>query len=200
MTARQAGLQLGPMVGRLANLYAGRNLSSYLRAACMLEAFYRAGDMHSQSQDSDALGLRDLFHLTPNPGTVVSADATLLDVNSAFSNWLRRDKATLVGNSLGTLLRLQQRQSFSRFWENLKASRSSSSTRMALILLPGRLIASEITFVRISGQSQPESQYFVWFRRAADEKKGAPLTKEGRPISKLRLRPQLARAKLTASS
>jgi predicted DNA-binding ribbon-helix-helix protein len=169
--ARNAGSQLGPMIGRLADKFAGGNLSSHLRAACMLNALKDAGA--PSGRQGYAIALSDLFHLTPEPGLLVSSSASILDANGALLDWLRKDKEQLLGEALGSLLRLQQGQSFARFWDSLLTTRAPSSSRMALMLLPGRLAAAEIVCVRLARDLQPDSQYIVWFKTAAPTKRAS---------------------------
>ena len=88
----------------------------------------------------------------------------MIDANRTLVDWLRRSKADLLGAALGALLRMQQGQSFPRFWESLRESRAPSSTRLALVTVPGRLVAAEVTCVRLDGRQNVNSQYIIWLR------------------------------------
>jgi predicted DNA-binding ribbon-helix-helix protein len=167
--ARHAGSQLGPMIGRMAEKFVGGNLSSHLRAACMLHALKNASS--PATDRSLAISATDLFHMTPSPGLLASPSASILDANGAFLDWLRKEKEQLLGENLGSLLRLQQGQSFARFWETLTTTRTPASARMALMLLPGRLAAAEVLCVRLSGDERADSQYVVWFKAAAQARR-----------------------------
>jgi predicted DNA-binding ribbon-helix-helix protein len=169
--ARNAGYQLGPMIGRIAEKFSGGNLSSHLRAACMLRALRDAGT--PQTAQETVISLPDMFHLTPMPGMLTSSSASILDANGALLEWLRKDRAQLLGGNLGSLLRLQQGQSFARFWEALQTTRAPSSSRMALMLLPGRLAAAEIVCVRLAREERADSQYVVWFKTNAQARRAS---------------------------
>ena len=166
---RQQGIRLGTMIGRLAQDFPGGNLSSHLRAACMLDALQAAGApaarmASARQNDPQATTATEAFHLTPAPGLLVSDAGTVLEANTTLLDWLRRPKEGIQGASLGSLLRLQQGQSFERYWEGLRSTRTPSSSRMALVTLPGRLAAAEITMVRLAGPERSSSQYIVWFK------------------------------------
>jgi predicted DNA-binding ribbon-helix-helix protein len=161
---RERQTRLGPMIGQLAQEFGGGNLSSYLRAACMLSALAKADDQSNHTRDASAATVLDSFHLTPAPGLLVSQAATVIDANRSLIDWLRRPKEDLLGSDLGALLRMQQGQSFQRFWDTLRESQAPSSTRLALVTVPGRLVAAEVTCVRLGGQRNVNSQYIVWMR------------------------------------
>ncbi|MBB3065430.1 hypothetical protein FHR98_001717 [Limibacillus halophilus] len=169
--ARIEKRQLGPLIGRMSRDYVSGNLTAYLRGVCMLDCLARLafGSMEGSSlkkaskKDEPSSEVLDVFHLTPCPGVLLSAQATILDCNASVLNWLGRERRTLVGADLGSLLRLQMGQSFARFWDGLVTGQTELSVRQALVLLPGKLTATEISFIRLQRRAETPPNYIAWF-------------------------------------
>jgi predicted DNA-binding ribbon-helix-helix protein len=162
--------RLGPMIGELAQHFRGGNLTAHLRAACLLDSLRRLAEEGPGAPGGSREETVRLFHLTPCPGLILSAQASILDCNAAALGWLKRERADLLGSDFGALLRLQMGQSFARFWENLQAGEMEFSVRQALVLLPGRLTATEITFLRLTQTEDRPPAFVAWF---AQPKAGA---------------------------
>lgn len=169
--AKLEGRQLGPLIGRLSRDYVSGNLTAYLRGICMLDCLARLakGTKDTKAHErgktvgEPSSGILNVFHLTPCPGVLLSAQATILDCNTSVLNWLGRERRTLIGEELGSLLRLQMGQSFARFWDGLATGQTELSVRQALVLLPGKLTATEISFVRLEQSADTPPYYIVWF-------------------------------------
>jgi predicted DNA-binding ribbon-helix-helix protein len=163
--------QLGPLIGRMSRDYVSGNLTAYLRGVCMPDCLARLafGSMEGSSlkkaskKEVPSSEVLHVFHLTPCPGVLLSAQATILDCNASVLNWLGRERRTLVGADLGSLLRLQMGQSFARFWDGLVSGQTELSVRQALVLLPGKLTATEISFIRLQRRAEAPPNYIAWF-------------------------------------
>ena len=160
--AHEQKSQLGPMVGSIASRYEGGNLSSYLRAACMLAVFKRLKtDTRSETGafETDIIGM---LQSAPSPGALVSSKSTIIDINLPMEDLLRLPRHTVVGEELGNYIRLSGGGSFNRFWGGLKRTISTHLERTVLLITPGRLSTFQMRSLRLGAEEESDPLFVIW--------------------------------------
>ena len=83
--AKKRQIRLGKLIWLLAEGHTGKNLSSYIRSYCMVEAEKELMQEHLSLVGTDAI---DILKSCPVPGFILSHDLKILDYNSALTQWL----------------------------------------------------------------------------------------------------------------
>lgn len=83
--AKKRKMRLGKLISKLSESHTGKNLSSYVRAYCMVEAERELMQEHLSLIGTDAV---DILKSCPVPGFILSHDLKILDYNLALTQWL----------------------------------------------------------------------------------------------------------------
>ncbi len=83
--ANERKIRLGRLIHELSAGNRGKNLSSYIRSYCMVEAERELMQEHLSLIGTDAI---DILKSCPVPGFILSHDLKILDYNGALVQWL----------------------------------------------------------------------------------------------------------------
>lgn len=83
--AKKRKIRLGKLIFSLSEAHTGKNLSSYIRSYCMVEAEKELMQEHLSLIGTDAI---DILKSCPVPGFILSHDLKILDYNMALTQWL----------------------------------------------------------------------------------------------------------------
>jgi predicted DNA-binding ribbon-helix-helix protein len=82
--AQKRGRRLGQVVAELADVYDGKNLSSFVRGYCMVEA-ERENTHYRLSAGS--FDLLDVLRACPAPAILLNSDRVIIETNHALARW-----------------------------------------------------------------------------------------------------------------
>lgn len=83
--AKKRKIRLGHLIFLLSEGNKGKNLSSYIRSYCMVEAEKELMQEHLSLIGTDAI---DILKSCPAPGFILSHDLKILDYNTPLAQWL----------------------------------------------------------------------------------------------------------------
>ncbi len=95
-TARKKNIRVGKLVSLLSEKYSGKNLTSYLRSYCMIEA-----EKELMQEHLTLLGTHvgDILKSCPVPGFILSHDLKILDYNTSLLKWLDDKRSSTLRNA-----------------------------------------------------------------------------------------------------
>lgn len=157
--AERQGVRLGRYIGGLAASYGGRNLSSYLRVVCMLEAERAVAEAGlDPTRDSLLTLVRDC----PSPGVVISRSRTIIGYNSAFAGWLGPGPRVLAGSELTDALQIRTTRSLNEVWTDMITGAQGTIKAHVLRVRPGQVSAAQATLVPLRSDSGDGFHAVMW--------------------------------------
>lgn len=173
--SEQRGLRLGRFIAELAGGYQGKNLSSYLRVVCMLEAERAVARAELDPTRDSLLGL---LQACPSPGMLISQSRTILAYNAAFSEWIGPEHVRLAGLDLTSALQIRTVRSLASVWSDMVVGAQSNVQAHVLHVTPGRVNAAQAIIVPLRSQAGSEFYAVMWL---AAKTKAPSLTERTSP-------------------
>ncbi len=157
--AQRQGQRLGRFIGGLAASYGGKNLSSYLRVVCMLEAERAVAEA---GLDPTRDSLLSLVRDCPSPGVVISRSRTIIAYNSAFAAWLGPGPRLLAGSELTEALQVRTPRSLNEVWTDMITGAQGTIKAHVLRVRPGQVSAAQATLVPLRSETGDGFHAVMW--------------------------------------
>lgn len=157
--AREKGVRLGKLIGALAEDFAGGNLTSHLRVACMLQAQAQLARLAVAASPEP---FERAFRACPAGGLLLNPESRILAQNEALELWLGPDHAPVVGERFADVFRVRHERPFAELWESLVSGRRRVHRFPVLYMSPGRVSAAEATLMAIGREPGGSPFALAW--------------------------------------